>query len=106
MVDKTLQLQLEIEQHEHHSQTGVKWCAPYGYPSYYSGDKSWMMKELDCDYDKWNTSVVICDRYFVSVNQGMVTTEKLSKWWLLLKNLGITAAKLIHYLIFKANIVV
>jgi hypothetical protein len=24
MVDKTLQLQLEIEQHEHHSQTGVK----------------------------------------------------------------------------------
>jgi hypothetical protein len=33
----------------------------------------------DYDYDKQNISVVICDRYFVTVNQVMVTTVKLSK---------------------------
>jgi len=26
-----------------------------------SGDKSWMKKGPDCDYDKRNTSVVICE---------------------------------------------
>ena len=30
-------------------------------------------------YDKWNIYVVICD---IAVNQVMVTTVKLSMWWL------------------------
>jgi hypothetical protein len=28
---------------------------------YKSGDKSWMRKQLECDYDKRNKTVVICD---------------------------------------------
>ena len=45
------------------------------------GDKSWMRKGHDCD-NKLNTSVVICDSFSVTVNQVMVATVKLSKWWL------------------------
>jgi len=30
-------------------------------------------------YDKWNISVVICDRHSVPVNQVMVATVTLSK---------------------------
>ena len=31
------------------------------YPCYNPDDKLCMRKELDCDYDKWDRSVVICD---------------------------------------------
>jgi hypothetical protein len=30
-------------------------------------------------YDKWNISMVICDRYSITVNQVMVVTVKFSK---------------------------
>jgi hypothetical protein len=50
--------------------------------SYKPGDKSWMRKGPESVYNKWNISVVICDRYFITVNPVMVATVKLSKWWL------------------------
>jgi hypothetical protein len=34
---------------------------PSSYSCYNPGDKSWMRKGQDCDYDKWNIFVVICD---------------------------------------------
>jgi len=34
-------------------------------------------------YEKWNISVVICDTDIsIALNQVMVATVKLSKWWL------------------------
>jgi len=38
-----------------------------------------MRKEPGSAYDKWNISVVICDRYYITVKQIMVATVKLSK---------------------------
>ena len=51
---------------------------PSCYSCYKHGDKSWIRKEPECDYDNWNIFVVICDRYSVTVNQMMVVTVKLS----------------------------
>jgi hypothetical protein len=34
--------------------------------------KSWIMKEPESVYDKWNISVVICDRCSVTVNQAII----------------------------------
>jgi hypothetical protein len=50
--------------------------------SYKPSDKSWMWKGPESVYNKWNIYVVICDRCSVTVNQVMVATVKLSKWWL------------------------
>ena len=36
-------------------------CHPWYYSCYKPGDKSWMRKGPDCDYDKHNISVLICD---------------------------------------------
>ena len=36
-------------------------CDPRRFTHYNPGDKSWMIKRMDCDYDKRNISVVICD---------------------------------------------
>ena len=49
------------------------------------GDKPWMSKRPDCNYDKREH---ICGHlwhlYSVTVNQVIVATIKLSKWWLFL----------------------
>jgi len=36
-----------------------------------------MGKGLGSVYDKWNISVIFCDRYSITVNQVMVATVKL-----------------------------
>jgi hypothetical protein len=38
-----------------------------------------MRKGPGSAYDEWNISVVICDRYSITVNQVMVATVKLPK---------------------------
>ena len=65
---------------------GKQFLAHIWHPSCYScnkpGDKSWIKNGPDCDYDKRNISVVICKhRYYVTVNQVMVATVQLLKWW-------------------------
>ena len=53
------------------------------YTCYKPSDKTWMRKEPDCYYDKRNISTLICDTNFpVTLNQVMVATVKLLKWWL------------------------
>jgi hypothetical protein len=70
MMYKTPNRKLKIEQHELHTknrvlQEGKQFLIRLWYPSRYScykpGDKSWMRKGLDYDYDKRNSSMVICD---------------------------------------------
>ena len=39
-------------------------CHPSCYSFYEAGDKPWKQKGLDCDYDKRNITVVICDSDF------------------------------------------
>jgi len=55
-------------------------CGTSCYSCYKPVDKSWMSKGLDCDCDKRNIFVVICDTDLVMVNQVMMGSVKPSKW--------------------------
>ena len=68
MIYKTLHRKIKIEQHEHHTKhgnglrgSGSALVTPGCYSCYIFGHKSRRKKGSDCDYDKRNISVFICD---------------------------------------------
>jgi hypothetical protein len=75
MIYKTLHRKVKIEQQEFPLKTGGEFDQvlrnqkqfllhlwhPSCHSSYKYGDKSWMKKGPNCDYDKRNISVVICE---------------------------------------------
>lgn len=68
--------------------------APFMFLCLKSSNKLWGWKEWwVCEYNKHNIFVVIWYRYCIMVNQVIVSTVKLAKWWLqLLENLGSIAS--------------
>ena len=61
----------------------VNSCAPPGglaVPALHVAPVVLLFNYFNCEYDKRNISVLICDRYSVTVNQVIVATVKLSKY--------------------------